>query len=63
MDGIDANVLECGDPAAAGPRSNRGHVRALQSEAGFAFYVHWLLATKVPVDFSSEFYAESIRLE
>src|SRR4029077_19789366 len=28
---LDANILECGDPAAAGPLSKRGHVRALQS--------------------------------
>ena len=27
---LDANILECGDPAAAGPLSKRGHVRALQ---------------------------------
>jgi hypothetical protein len=51
VDGIAANILECGDMS---PLSKRGHVRALQSDAD---------ETKIQVDFLRRVCAESIRLE
>ena len=66
MDGIDANILECGDPRLRDRFQSADmsvHSKAMPDSpavAGFAFYVPWLLATasRRP-DFH---YLESVRI-
>ena len=51
MDGIDANILECGDPRLRDRFQSAemsAHSQAMPDSpavAGLAFYVPWLLAT------------------